>query len=188
MHSGSENFLSPGQKNSSNQINQFHEIFLPYFSWKVSNIFSWNCIFGSCKHFPQFKNWFLAIFEIGKNELWSKKISWNWFIWFDEFFYPDFFKFSGPLWHYQLFVYKLDFTNVIFLKRWNGDDRWYIGFDTVKGQNRGLAYIIRDEICIHKISDYDWWWLCSNKGNYNICLHYELWSAICLQTCFHEFF
>ena len=37
-------------KNSWNQIDQ-------------KNFFSWNCIFG----IPQFKNWFLAIFEIAKN-------------------------------------------------------------------------------------------------------------------------
>ena len=45
----------------------------------------------------------------------------------------------------------------------------------MKGQNGGLAYIIKDEICLHKIADYDWWWLCSNKGNY-----YKLFILSCL--------
>ena len=56
LHSGPENFKKTRQKNSWNQINQ--------------NIFSWNCIFGV---FPQFKIWFLAIFEIAKNGIWSTK-------------------------------------------------------------------------------------------------------------------
>ena len=42
-----------------------------YFNLVKSNksFFSWNCIFGS---FPQFKKWFLAIFEIAKNRIWPK--------------------------------------------------------------------------------------------------------------------
>ena len=54
-----------------------------------SIFFSWNCIFGS---FSQFKNWFLAIFEIAKKwNLGKKNFSWNWFIWFHEFFWPGLF-------------------------------------------------------------------------------------------------
>ena len=56
--------------------------------------------FWQFQTFPQFKNWFLAIFEIAQNGIWSKKFfPWNWFIWFHEVFCLDFFKFSGPLWY-----------------------------------------------------------------------------------------
>ena len=53
---------------------------------------SWNCNFGNFKLFPQFKNWFLAIFEIAK----------NWFCEIDLFdftslFGLDSFELSGPL-------------------------------------------------------------------------------------------
>ena len=41
---------------------------------KSKKFFSWNCIFGSFLTFSQFKNWFLAIFEIAKNGIWSKKL------------------------------------------------------------------------------------------------------------------
>ena len=59
---------------------------------KSNNKNTWNCIFGSFKLFLQFKNWFLANFEIVKNGIWPKK--WNWFIWFHEFL-PGF---SDPMW------------------------------------------------------------------------------------------
>ena len=36
---------------------------------------SWNCIFGS---FSQFKNWFLAVFEIAKNGIWLTKLFMKW--------------------------------------------------------------------------------------------------------------
>ena len=65
-----QNFLKKSrQKYSWNQINH--------------NFFSWNCLFDT---FSQFKNWFLVIFEMAKNGIVSKKKSWNWFIWFHEFF------------------------------------------------------------------------------------------------------
>ena len=38
----------------------------------------------------------MAIFEIATNGIWWKIFSWNWFIWFHEFFGLDFFKFSSP--------------------------------------------------------------------------------------------
>ena len=69
---------SPVQKNSSNQINQkifFHEM-----------------AFLTVLNFSQFKNWFLAIFEIAKHGIRSKNFfSWNWFIWFHEFFWLEHF-------------------------------------------------------------------------------------------------
>ena len=67
------------QKNSWNQIIQFFFVKLHF--W----------------HFSQFKNWFLAIFEIAKKkmEFGQKNYSLNWFIWFHEFFWPGLLKFSG---------------------------------------------------------------------------------------------
>ena len=54
--SGPEKLKKCRQKNSWNQINKK----------KIPS----NCISGSFKLFPQFKNWFLAIFEIAKNGIW----------------------------------------------------------------------------------------------------------------------
>ena len=49
--------------------------------------------------FSKFKNWFLAIFGIARKWILAQKIfSWNWFIWFREFFVLDFSKFFGLLW------------------------------------------------------------------------------------------
>ena len=42
--------------------------------------------------FSHFKNWFLAIFEtVQEMDFGQKMFSWNWFIWFHEFFCLDFF-------------------------------------------------------------------------------------------------
>ena len=86
IHSGPENLKSPGQKNSWNQIIQFHE----------------KKFFDQIPFFCNFKNEQKSIFELGKNlklpkmQFHEKKF---WFIWFHEFFYLDFFKFSGLLWY-----------------------------------------------------------------------------------------
>ena len=51
-----------------------------------NSIFSpWNCIFGSFKLFPTSKIDFWPFLKLQKNAIWSKKNSWNWFIWFHEF-------------------------------------------------------------------------------------------------------
>ena len=56
--------------------------------------------------FSQFKNWFLAIFEIAKNGIWSKNLFVKLiYIWFHDFFGLDFFYIFWPtVW----------FTNCIF--------------------------------------------------------------------------
>ena len=43
----------------------------------------------------------------------QKIFSWNWFIWFHEFFGMDFFKFSGLLWHIIFSISRKNF--LIFL-------------------------------------------------------------------------
>ena len=55
----------------------------------------WNCTFGSFKLFPSTK---IAIFEIAKNGIWSKKNSEIDLFDFTIFFVLDFFKFSGLPW------------------------------------------------------------------------------------------
>ena len=57
----------------------------------------WNCIFGSFKLFPSSKIDFWPFLKLQKMEFCQKNYSWNWFIWFHEFFGLDFFKFSGTL-------------------------------------------------------------------------------------------
>ena len=75
--SGPENFKKSRQKNLWNQINKI--------------FFSWNCIFGSFKHFPSSKIGFWPFLKLQKMN-WSKKFFWwNWFIWFHEFFWPGLF-------------------------------------------------------------------------------------------------
>ena len=76
IHSGPENLKKSRQKNSWNQINHF---------------FSWNCISGSFKLFPSSKNWFLAIFEITKNRIWSKNFCEIDLFDFTSFFWPGLF-------------------------------------------------------------------------------------------------
>ena len=65
-----------------------------------SNFFSWNCISGNFKLFPSSKIDFWPFMKLQKIKF-GQKISWNWFIWFDEFFCPGlFFNFLtqyGPL-------------------------------------------------------------------------------------------
>ena len=79
--------------NLSNCNTQWARIFQKVLAKKLvksnkSNNFLWNCISGSFNLFPQFKNWFLAIFEMAKKwNLVKKNFSWNWFIWFHEFFF-----------------------------------------------------------------------------------------------------
>ena len=51
-----------------------------------------NCILSTFSHF---KNGFLAIFEIAKNLI-RQNFSWNWFIWFHEFFGLYFFLIFWP--------------------------------------------------------------------------------------------
>ena len=76
MHSGPENLKKYRQKNSWNQISQIFFVKLHFWQfWTLS----------------QFKNLFLAIFEIAKKWNLVKKISWNWIIWFHEFFWPGLF-------------------------------------------------------------------------------------------------
>ena len=62
----------------------------------------WNCIFGSFKLFPSSKIDFWPFLRLQKMEFGQKKYSWNWFVWFHEFFGLDFFQFSGPLWFISL--------------------------------------------------------------------------------------
>ena len=69
---------------------QFHENFSLIFmeNMQFKNFFPvQKLIFG---HFWNRKKWILV-----------KKNSWNWFIWFHEFFDLDFFSFSGPLWAFK---------------------------------------------------------------------------------------
>ena len=61
-----------------------------------SNFFSWNCIFGSFKLFPSSKIDFWPFLKLQKNEIWPKIFSWNWFLWFHEFFLPGLFKIFWP--------------------------------------------------------------------------------------------
>ena len=63
----------------------------------IANFFSLNCISGSFKLFSSSKIDFWPFLKLQKNGIWPKKNLWNWFIWFHEFFYLDFFKFSGSL-------------------------------------------------------------------------------------------
>ena len=59
---------------------------------KPKNIFSWNCIFGSFKLFPNSKIDFWPFLKLQKMEFGQKNYSWNWFIWFHEFFFwPELF-------------------------------------------------------------------------------------------------
>ena len=69
------------KKNSSNQINHFHEIFC----WPTY-------IFCHFKNGRKINFWTRKKFKIAKNVISRKKI------WFHEFFCLDFFKCSGPLW------------------------------------------------------------------------------------------
>ena len=56
--------------------------------------FSWNYIFGS---FSSPKMDFWPFLKLQKMEFGQKNYSWNWFIWFHEFFGLHFFNFSVPL-------------------------------------------------------------------------------------------
>ena len=64
FHGGPENFKKSRQKKIHEIKKKIHET-----------------AFLAVLNYSQFKNWFLAIFEIAK-----KFFSWNWFIWFREFF------------------------------------------------------------------------------------------------------
>jgi len=57
---------------------------------------TWNCIFGSFKTFSQFKNWFLAIFEIAKNGIWSKENFMKLIYLMSSIFLPGFLKIFWP--------------------------------------------------------------------------------------------
>ena len=70
-HRGQENLKKSRQKNSWNQINQ-KKIFVKFLFWQFSEL----------------KNWFL---KLQKMEFGQKNYSWNWFIWFHEFFWPGLF-------------------------------------------------------------------------------------------------
>ena len=70
-----------------------------------SIFFSRNCISGSFKLFLSSKIDFWPFLKLQKMEFGQKIFSWNWFIWFHEFFYLDFFKFSGPL-----YILEIGFT------------------------------------------------------------------------------
>ena len=66
---------------------------LLYIQWNQINQknFSWNYIFGSFKLFPSSKIEFLPFLKLQKMEFDLKIFSWNWFIWFHEFFWPGLF-------------------------------------------------------------------------------------------------
>ena len=53
---------------------------------KSKNFFSWNCILGSFKLFPSKKIDFWPFLKWQKMEFDQKDFSWNWNIWFHEFF------------------------------------------------------------------------------------------------------
>ena len=88
LHSGPENLKKSRQKNSWNQINQFHER-IHIFSWNSNNFFSWNCTFGSFNLFPSSKIDFWPFLQLQTMEFGQKFISWNWFILFHGFFCPS---------------------------------------------------------------------------------------------------
>ena len=69
---------------------------------KSNKSISWNCIFGSFKLFPSSRIDFWPFLKLQKMEFGQRKISWNLFIWFHEFFWLGFFKFSCPLCPYHL--------------------------------------------------------------------------------------
>ena len=68
---------------------------VPQFRRKNSNkskkFFSWNCIFGRFKLFPSSNIDFWPILKLQKMAFGPKCFSWNWFIWFHEFFWPGLF-------------------------------------------------------------------------------------------------
>ena len=65
--------------------------------------------------FFQFKNWFLAIFEIAKKWILVQKNLWYWFIWFLEFFWPGHFN----------FILNYDYL-LIFFQVYNSEkDKWF---------------------------------------------------------------
>ena len=70
VHSGPEKLKKSRQKNFWNQINLFFFV----------------------------KSHFWLLLKLQKMEFCQKNYSWNWFIWFHEFFGVDFLKFSGTLW------------------------------------------------------------------------------------------
>ena len=72
-HSGPENLKKPGQKNSWNQINQFHEFFLTKFH------------FLQLQNWPNINYWPGKKFKTAKNAI-SRKTIFD-FIWFHEFFF-----------------------------------------------------------------------------------------------------
>ena len=86
---------------------------------KSKKIFSWNCIFDSFEVFPSSKIDIWSFLKWPKMEFSQYKISWNWFIWFREFFSA--WTFLNFLAYYYLqeevknFV-KLNFTRFFFEK------------------------------------------------------------------------
>ena len=56
-----------------------------------SNFFFVKLHFWQFLTFSNFKNWYLANFEMAKKMEFGQKNSWNWFIWFHEFFWAGLF-------------------------------------------------------------------------------------------------
>ena len=58
--------------------------------WNQMNkgFFMWNCISANFNLIPSSKIDFWPFLNLQKMDLWQKKISWNWFIWFHEFYGP----------------------------------------------------------------------------------------------------
>ena len=96
-HNGPENLKKSRQKNLWNQINQ-NIFFVKLHFWQ----------------FSQFKNWFLAIFEIAKKMEFAQK-KFREIDWFDftSFFAWTFLKFSGLLCIFQLSLWKFIYLTFI---------------------------------------------------------------------------